>query len=260
MQVCTAEMLSLRQSTRTGTLTRSATLICSLAGSRLIYALDNGRSFFLDPGMIAAVSAADTMTLLTETQRGEQNRLLVIQASAEAIMDADLADEIDRRTQSTQLALTPATERTSALANQLLRGSLNRLSDKLVAESCALEVLAQWLNQRHGQLPARGDRAKIQQICDYLEASLEKEHHLTELARKAGMSLSSFKTKFHALTGQTVFGFLAEKRLQRARHGIEREGWSVAEAAWLTGYQHPTNFSSAFRRRFGVNPKSLKQN
>ncbi len=79
------------------------------------------------------------------------------------------------------------------------------------------------------------------------------------LAREAGMSLPSFKTKFHEVTGQTVFGYLTEKRLERARFGIEQQGWSVIEAAWFSGYRHPTNFSAAFRRRFGFSPKMSKR-
>ncbi|MGK6315766.1 helix-turn-helix transcriptional regulator [Neorhizobium sp. DT-125] len=154
-----------------------------------------------------------------------------------------------------------AGQRTMDLARRLFRQPFNPLTDKLVAESCALELLAHVVDNdgERGGAVFGGDRARIMRVCEYLEAHLEKEHHLPVLAREAGMSLSSFKTKFQAVTGKTVFGFLTEKRLERALRGMEQEGWSVAQAAWYTGYRHPTNFSSAFRRHFGFSPRDTKR-
>ncbi|WP_092496768.1 helix-turn-helix domain-containing protein [Faunimonas pinastri] len=35
---------------------------------------------------------------------------------------------------------------------------------------------------------------------------------------------------------------------------IERNGVSIAEAAFLAGYSSPANFSTAFRKAFGLSP------
>lgn len=261
LQVCSADMLSLRSSIRTGTVDRSVMLICSVSGHRVSYSLDNGRSFCVEPGTMAFLTASDMLSLATTTQSGEQSGLLVIQADPETIMDADLADELERRVRCTDIMTGMTAPRTLALAGRLFGGMRTSLADRLIAESCALELLAQWIEGKagHGGANLRGDQARIRRVCDYLEANIAKEQHLSLLAREAGMSLSSFKTKFHEITGQTVFGYLTQKRLERARRGIEQEGWSVAEAAWFSGYRHATNFSAAFRRHFGFSPKNFKQ-
>ena len=50
--------------------------------------------------------------------------------------------------------------------------------------------------------------------------------------------------------------YLRDCRLEHAR-GYLLEGYSVQQAAWMSGYQHATNFSTAFRRRYGFSPGDL---
>ena len=40
---------------------------------------------------------------------------------------------------------------------------------------------------------------------------------------------------------------------------IERDGLSIGEAAFLAGYSNPANFTTAFRRAFGILPKAIKR-
>ncbi|MNW09377.1 DNA-binding transcriptional regulator GadX [compost metagenome] len=55
--------------------------------------------------------------------------------------------------------------------------------------------------------------------------------------------------------GTTVFDFVRESRLQRARQALERDGFSVAQAALVAGYNSAANFATAYRKRFGMPPK-----
>ena len=43
-----------------------------------------------------------------------------------------------------------------------------------------------------------------------------------------------------------------------ARDAMERDGISVAEAAYDAGYSSPANFSTAFKRMFGLSPREAK--
>ncbi|MEP1582208.1 MAG: helix-turn-helix domain-containing protein [Marinobacter sp.] len=45
-------------------------------------------------------------------------------------------------------------------------------------------------------------------------------------------------------------------RLNLAWHYLE-QGYSVQQAAHRSGYRHATNFATAFRRQFGVSPKTV---
>ncbi|MRF00600.1 helix-turn-helix domain-containing protein, partial [Escherichia coli] len=46
---------------------------------------------------------------------------------------------------------------------------------------------------------------------------------------------------------------LRDCRLALARRYL-LEGHSVQQAAWMCGYQHATNFATAFRRHYGISP------
>jgi AraC-like DNA-binding protein len=56
----------------------------------------------------------------------------------------------------------------------------------------------------------------------------------------------------------SIFDYLRESRLKRAALAIEKKGHSIAYAAAIAGYSSAANFSTAFRKYFGISPKALK--
>ena len=78
-----------------------------------------------------------------------------------------------------------------------------------------------------------------------------------DLAREAGVSVTTLKTKFNAVFGQSVAAFLRDTRLATARVGIAEKGWTISQAAYLVGYKHQSSFSVAFRRKYGIWPSDL---
>ena len=91
-----------------------------------------------------------------------------------------------------------------------------------------------------------------------LEQSPEQDHTLAQLAALAAMSPSSLRSKFRQRYGCTLFDYLRECRLAQARRYL-LEGYSVQQAAWMCGYQHATNFATAFRRHYGIAPGDVRK-
>lgn len=106
------------------------------------------------------------------------------------------------------------------------------------------------------RLAASGEQQRLEVVRRLLEQNPENDHTLNELAQRAAMSPSSLRSKFRAAYGCSVFDYLRDCRLERAR-GYLLEGYSVQQAAWMSGYQHATNFSTAFRRRYGFSPGDM---
>lgn len=142
-----------------------------------------------------------------------------------------------------------------------LSNRLPELQKTLVLEGLALQLAGYGLPE---QVPAieRKSRASSQEhqrleaIRQLLEFSPTEDYSLTGLASRAAMSASSLRSKFRATYGLTVFGYLRKCRLNLAWHYLE-QGYSVQQAAHRSGYRHATNFSTAFRRQFGVSPKTI---
>lgn len=127
----------------------------------------------------------------------------------------------------------------------------------------AHDLLVEFLAQAPGGPPSGlalppGVDGRIREAARLLEADLANPPTLPELARRAGLSETSLKRGFRRLFGQTVFGHLRARRMQLARTLLESGECTVLEAAVRVGYSNPSNFSAAFRREFGLNPKQFQ--
>lgn len=75
-----------------------------------------------------------------------------------------------------------------------------------------------------------------------------------DLARRVGMSASSFHKHFRMITSTTPLQFQKELRLLEARRLLKTGSTSVTTAAFDVGYESPTQFSREYARKFGVPP------
>jgi len=77
---------------------------------------------------------------------------------------------------------------------------------------------------------------------------------LDALARLAGMSLSTFKRAFKAVTGTSPIDYVLQARLARACHLLRDADKTVTEAALAAGFNDSNYFARQFRRRMGCTP------
>ncbi len=79
---------------------------------------------------------------------------------------------------------------------------------------------------------------------------------VADLARTAGMSVSSFHEHFKAVTATTPLQYQKELRLLEARQLLGAGDRTVTEVAFAVGYQSPTQFSREYSRKFGTTPST----
>ncbi|OYX26567.1 MAG: hypothetical protein B7Z10_02850 [Rhodobacterales bacterium 32-66-7] len=96
--------------------------------------------------------------------------------------------------------------------------------------------------------------SRIAQAIQRLRQEFHLPLGLPDLARSAGMSVTSFHQHFKAITGTTPLQYQKDLRLIAARALLVDRAQSVAEAAYATGYESATHFSHDYRRRFGRPP------
>ncbi|OBS92782.1 AraC family transcriptional regulator [Vibrio tasmaniensis] len=104
---------------------------------------------------------------------------------------------------------------------------------------------------------SKGFDAKIEDIISYIEINLEHPLSLESIASKFSMSISNLQRRFKQSYNLTINGYIRYRRLDIARQHLERGLVSITEAAYEAGYQHPSNFTSAFKKAFGVPPHAL---
>ncbi|MCW3781683.1 AraC family transcriptional regulator [Defluviimonas salinarum] len=77
---------------------------------------------------------------------------------------------------------------------------------------------------------------------------------VSELARTAGMSPSSFHDHFKSVTGTTPLQYQKDLRLIEARGLLADGRQPVSAVAFAVGYESPTHFSRDYSRKFGRPP------
>lgn len=135
----------------------------------------------------------------------------------------------------------------------------------LFMEAKALELIVLFFNEIICQ---RGNRAS--------ETSLSKEdmralycakelldktyvHPLTlsQLSKKVYLNEYKLKAGFKQCFGQTVYGYILEKRMEFAKELIGQQRFKISDIAGLTGYENTSHFITAFQKQYGITPGKL---
>lgn len=82
---------------------------------------------------------------------------------------------------------------------------------------------------------------------------------LTALAQRVGVNEKKLTELFRQRFGMTVFEYLVELRLETARRQLEKTSVQIQLLATQAGFSNASDFSRAFRRRYGITPREYRQ-
>jgi len=98
---------------------------------------------------------------------------------------------------------------------------------------------------------------KKKNIERYISKQLENTITLPIIAYKFGLSVSSLQRYFKQTYKQTINEYIRQQRLEKAKVAITVKDFTISEAGYQAGYNHVSNFTSAFKKQFGITPASL---
>jgi len=137
----------------------------------------------------------------------------------------------------------------------------------LMIEARALELLALSLESLggDGSDAERADRGLgsrdlqcLQQARRILEQEFLAPPTITVLARAVGINEAKLMHAFKQLFGQTIFDFTQALRMDKAKVLLETTDLSITEIAFDVGYEYSSNFTTAFKRHFGITPSTAR--
>lgn len=135
-----------------------------------------------------------------------------------------------------------------------------RLFADSLGTALASRLLA--LQSRRGLAAAAAGRAlpawRLGQVIEYIEAHLERDLSLAELAAVAGFSVSHFKPLFRQAAGMPVHRFVLERRVERARQRLAEGKLSMTEIALEAGFCHSSHMARCLRRILGYSPSQIR--
>jgi len=100
-------------------------------------------------------------------------------------------------------------------------------------------------------------KPQVRRLVEFVEANLEADLTLEQLAAVAGISVPHLTTLFRRTMGQSVHAYVMERRVQRARDLLLRHDMSIAEVALETGFAHQSHLARWMRRLLGVTPSEI---
>jgi AraC family transcriptional regulator len=131
------------------------------------------------------------------------------------------------------------------------------LASALAARLLALQTLAA------RQPPASPVRAlpawQLRAMQDYIEANLDQDLTLAELAAVAGFSVSHFKELFRHAAGMPVHRFVLARRVERARQLLQSGQLTNTEIALEAGFAHPSHMARSIRQSLNLTPAQLRE-
>lgn len=101
----------------------------------------------------------------------------------------------------------------------------------------------------------RTHRRSLIDAVHTLRVEFDKPVRIEGLARKAGMSPTTFHREFKAFTSMTPLQYQKRLRLHAARSLMLSGEANVEAAAYSVGYESPSQFSREYARTFGVPPR-----
>jgi AraC family transcriptional activator of pyochelin receptor len=152
------------------------------------------------------------------------------------------------------------------IVNDILNCPLSGNLRSIIIEAKIMEFIALQLNQMVKEDQAKGpqkmkaaDRDALFALKEFLNKTFTKEHSLRTLSRSFGLNEFKLKRGFKELFGTTVFDYLHDLKMEYARQKLSGENVLINEVSGLVGYKNPNHFSTAFKRKYGINPAQLRR-
>lgn len=101
--------------------------------------------------------------------------------------------------------------------------------------------------------PSVTENRRVLEIMAYLDQNLTEEIDIDALAERFFISKFYMMCLFHKETGTTVYNYLTQKRLLKARELIS-SGMRATESCYACGFRSYSSFTRAYGKFFGTTP------
>ncbi|MCV3215326.1 AraC family transcriptional regulator [Plectonema radiosum NIES-515] len=98
---------------------------------------------------------------------------------------------------------------------------------------------------------------KFKKVIDYINAHLEQDLSLTELAALVQMSPHYFSHLFKQSVGISAHQYVIRCRVERAKNYLLQGDLSIAEVAYKVGFANQSHLNRHFKRLLGITPKQI---
>ena len=100
---------------------------------------------------------------------------------------------------------------------------------------------------------------KIKLVKNIIIDNLSEPLSIDELSKRVGLNTFKLKTGFKCVYGKTIFQFLKDVRLEKARELLlKNKEINIIDIVNEVGYSNAGHFAKAFREKYGLNPRDFR--
>jgi AraC family transcriptional regulator len=101
--------------------------------------------------------------------------------------------------------------------------------------------------------------ARLRRIKELVQAKIEDDLSLDEMAQSVGLSTAHFARMFRKSTGETPHQFVLRQKIERAKEMLRAADAPVFDVAMTCGFKTPQHFAQVFRDFCKVSPTEYRQ-
>lgn len=166
--------------------------------------------------------------------------------------------------------LTPEVARRDVTMRHLMSAMRSELHSgcpggNLLADSLATAIIVHLLRNYAVASPRLREyggclpQERLHRVADYIEAHLDEDLSVGQLARVGSASTWHFGKLFKNSTGRTVHQYVLERRIERAKQLLRNDRDTIAQVGLSVGLMSQSHFTMVFRKKVGITPKMFQK-
>lgn len=105
----------------------------------------------------------------------------------------------------------------------------------------------------------RKDMQLIQEIRDFLDENLYKEHSIADICSQFHINREKLQSGFHELVQSTVHAYIIHQRIERASQRLLMSDDSIKAIALDSGYKKQRSFNKTFKSIYHLTPAAYRK-
>jgi AraC family transcriptional activator of pyochelin receptor len=152
----------------------------------------------------------------------------------------------------------------SVIAHQFFNGINRPNVKKIYQQGKVMEFLSLYMDTPNSAEEAENhcpfvmdavELKKLKEARDIIISQMIDPPSLKTLAKLVGTNEFKLKVGFKSVFSNTVYGYLADYRMEHARKLLTVDNSRIKEVAAQVGYSNPSHFIAAYKRKYGITPK-----
>ena len=121
------------------------------------------------------------------------------------------------------------------------------------------DIILNYIFQEHGKVLVADAENVVEAVDKIIETlNYAEEMSLSVLANKYHVDSSYLSKMFSQEMGESLILYITNKRIEKAKEYMKNSEISLADVAFMVGYDDYTYFSRVFKKSTGMNPRNYR--